>query len=181
MTEQFARAAFHESGHAAACIVLGLRVSSVTIERTVTTDRNGWEAFAGVTQVDLGDPLCTAIVCLAGPAASRRLSAGDTQTGMEGDYRRADKAIDAATGECNSFPNLSVYGCRRANIALQVRASAEQIAEHHWPEIVAIANALLECKTIGGDAAVQLFERSLHSRGGRVWAHAAAMPSGGPK
>jgi hypothetical protein len=175
------RTAFHESGHAAACIVLGLRVSSVTVERTVTTDRNGWEAFAGLTQVGLGDPLCTAIVCLAGPAASKRLSAGDNRAGMEGDFRRADEAIDAATGECNSFPSLSVYACRRANIALQVRAAAEQIAAHHWPEIVALANALLERKTIGGDAAVQLFERSLRTRRGRVWVRAAVMPLGGPQ
>jgi hypothetical protein len=175
------RTAFHEAGHAAACIALKLRLSSVTIERTTIDDRSGWEVFAGVTQVDLVDPLRSAIVFLAGPAASRRLFAGDNRTGMEGDFRRADEAIDAATGECSSFPSLSIYACRRADVAHQVRAAATQIAEHHWPEIVAIANALVERKTIGGDAAVQLFDRSLHTRGGRVWARAAVKPLGGTK
>jgi hypothetical protein len=167
MTEQFKRAAYHESGHVVASIALGQKVFSITIERTVTVHRDGWEAFAGLTRADLGGPMSTAIVYLAGPAASMRLSPGDNQTGMEGDFRHADKAIDAATGECSSFPNVSVYACRRANISLQARAAAERIAEHYWPEIAAIADALLERKTIGGDAAVQLFERSLHTRRGR--------------
>jgi hypothetical protein len=154
----------------AACIALGLKVTSITIERTVTIDRDGWELFAGLTQAHLGDPLCDAIVCLAGPATSARLSPGDNRVGMESDYLRADKAIDAATGDCSSYPNVSAFARRHANITLHVRATAEQIAEHHWPEIVAIANALLERKTIAGDVAIQLFERSLHTRGGRTWA-----------
>jgi hypothetical protein len=170
MTEPFERAAFHETGHAAACIALGLKISSITIERTVTVDRTGWEAFAGLTHVHLGDPVTSAIVCLAGPAASARLSPGDSQTGMDGDYRCADTAIDAATGECSSFPSISAYACRRAKIALRARAAAEQIAEHHWPEIEAIANALLVRRTITGNAAVELFELSLCARQGRRWA-----------
>jgi ATP-dependent Zn protease len=154
--------AFHEAGHAVAALSVGLKVVSITIERTVRGGSN-WQIFAGLTQVHLdeADAQRTALVYLAGPAASKRYR-DEYQPGMDEDFLAADRAIDAAAGECRS---ISAYAHRRARIALHVRAAALHIAEGYWPEVSAIANALLELKTIEGDAVVRIFERSLRARG----------------
>jgi hypothetical protein len=155
------RVAHHESGHTVAALVLGLRVESVTIERGGT--------FIGQAVVHLGTPISTAVVYLAGPAASMRLNPDDLPNRMEVDYETADKAIDTYVGDSRGFPSLSAYAVRRAHITGKVRGAVAQLIEHHWPEIGALARALQEQKTIGGEAAADIYARSLRSRGVTPW------------
>jgi len=160
------RTAFHEAGHATAAVALGLSVPRVTVERSTVIQRGTWERYAGLTELSSSeDAVSFAIVCFAGPAASARYCPGDT-TDMESDFRAAEEAIDAAVRrELPSRPTLSTYARRRAVIAMYVKSHAERLVADHWIEIRAMANALLACRTLAGDAVLRIFERSLRERG----------------
>ena len=160
MTQQLERTAFHESGHAVAFAALGIRVERVTIERSA--------GFAGRTVpalgIESGDPLHHAIAALAGPEATRQWNPTRLDWRDEQDFLAAEAAIDRAAGEWRSFPSIGAYASRRAMIALDVRAAAEQLVERHWTEIQTIANALLVWQTLEGEALARIFARSLAAR-----------------
>jgi hypothetical protein len=167
------RAAYHESGHAAAAVVLGLSVSSVTIERSTVIKRAGeWERYAGRTEMSLGDAVSHAVAALCGPAATRRWDPARLDWRDENDFLRAEQCIDLAVGDLR---DISAFARRRAMFVLHVRSQAEKLAEDHWPEIRSIAAELLAARTLRGEAVERLFQDSLRARGGRI---AALIGSG---
>ena len=79
----------------------------------------------------------------------------------DGDFLRAEQCIDLATGECE---NLSAFAIRRATICQRVNSRVEELLTRHWPEVAAIAGALLDRTTLRGDEVARIFERSLRER-----------------
>jgi len=163
-----AAVAIHESAHAIASCLFNLKLVSVSIQRSIIAQRDGtWARFAGLTELSSSeDAVSFAIVCLAGPAASKRFGDED-ESGMKGDFRGADDGIDRATGELRSFPSIGAYARRRAALTLHVRAEAERIVEERWREIDTIALQLLQRQSLDGAEVKRLFNSSLRSRGAK--------------
>jgi hypothetical protein len=168
--------AIHEGGHAAAAVALGLEVLSASIGRaTAWATRDGWESWADVEYISGPDTdVHAAIVSLAGPEASKRWCPDrwqpGTQTGSGSDFLDAARALDR---DADRYQHLGIaqYAVRRATIVLDVRAKAEQLVAYYWPEVQAIARALLEARTLHGDTVRRVFNDSFRARRGepRHW------------
>ena len=170
-TDELRRTAIHEAGHAVLHIALGLGCAAITIvpdyeKGTAGTAAHGGEY--GRPGEALGEPdddvanlrlfaedafyLRHAIANYGGAEAGRRLDPqrADWRAGADSDYREASARINAITDDAQSLELLFKYAARRC----------ELLVEYYWPEITAVADLLIEHRTITGEQAQQRPDQS---------------------
>ena len=148
--------AYHESGHAVACVILGVRVKKATI---IPVDANilGRVTHASIyggarPDIEFSDPVRLRVerdilIAFAGDAAERRFHKRRRFGGWS-DY---DRATNAASNVCSS-PNATEAFLRWLEIA------AADLVDLNWPAIDAVAKALVERKTLtGGQVRTAMF------------------------
>ncbi len=153
--ENLTRTAYHEAGHAVLQHALALGCKGVTIElEGLSTDFSETDDDVAALRSMAEDAFSIrhAETCYAGALATRRWNPlrDDWQDGAVSDYRTARAWINNATlGDEQSSIHLEAYTQRRAEI----------LVEHHWPEIDALAQWLLESGTLTGDDVRRLVKR----------------------
>lgn len=97
-----------------------------------------------------------AIADLAGAEATRRAAPKrkDWKAGAESDYREAAFRLNDITEDGQSIDLLFKYAHRRCAL----------LVEHYWPEIQAVARALLKSRTLTAERAVTIIRKSLQAR-----------------
>jgi ATP-dependent Zn protease len=162
--------AIHEAGHAVLAVILDLGAGSVTIESDGVS--------AGIAHDDGDHPrdedaealyMCApeafamrhATTFYAGAHAVRRAGFSDWMSGADQDYRSARHLAYDLTA-CPSSRDAIAKLCERR---------AEILVDHYWPEIEAVAAALLERSTIDGDELRRIVRESVRARavGITVW------------
>lgn len=161
--------AHHEAGHAVLQFCLNLGCVQVTI---VPDHEKG---FAGVanhggewptdedaeqlrTFAEEAFFLRHAIADYAGAEACRRAGYTDWRLGADDDYRNAMDMVNRITHDAESIRHLDAIARRRAVV----------LVEYYWPEIEAVATALLESKTLTGEDVSRIVRESLLARRGRL-------------
>ena len=89
-------------------------------------------------------------------ATVRRLAPGPRDRGAEGDYKWAARALDNITIDLPSRRSLYFYVQRRTRL----------LVENYFPEIEALARALMERRQLDADEAGKVLRGSLRRRRG---------------
>jgi ATP-dependent Zn protease len=155
------RTAHHEAGHCVAFHALNLGVQEVTVVRNL--ERRTAGMAVPIVPFGTGEiALRHAAACLAGPLAVKRWrpELADWERGADDDFKNARDQIDASIGE---LENLSTHALRHAASFLRVRSQAEEIIVEYWPEVQAIARALLKEATLSGDQVVRIFRETANA------------------
>lgn len=161
--------AHHEAGHAVLQFCLNLGVKQVTIVPDYEDGSAGasWHEGEFPTDEDAEQLrmyaeeaffLRHAIADYAGGEAGRRAGDADWRVGAESDYREAREMVERITHDAESIRHLDALAQRRAVV----------LVEHYWPEIEAVATALLESKTLTGEDVGRIARESLLARRGRL-------------
>jgi hypothetical protein len=137
-------AAYHEAGHAVVGPKLGAKVSRVSIDEN-----------SGVTRIkNLGRGERAILTNLAGPYAQKRHAPGSHWRSRSHTGFRSNSDFDIVVDLI-----FDMHG--KGKVAdcywKYVEAYAEQLVEDHWPEIDAVAKALLQHGVIEGDNPVLRF------------------------
>jgi Peptidase family M41 len=140
--------AYHEAGHAVACVVHHVRVRKATIvpDAEVLGHVSHANPYGGV-RLDVENSSRRArfrverdiLISLAGDAAERKFC-NRRRFGAGSDY---DRAVDAASYLCSSAEATEAY-------VNWLAVTASDWAEGHWPAIEKVAKALLQHKTLTG-------------------------------
>jgi hypothetical protein len=171
MTEE--KTAYHEAGHAVLHIFLTLGLKRVTIVPNHAEGEAGatWHGgkYPNPDTDEDADMLAIvapeafwlrhATAAYAGAEACRRAGVEDWRAGADDDYRVAVDAINRITDDEASIDCLYELAQRRVVL----------LVEHYWPEIEAIARALLERKNLSGEEARRIAVDSLNERRGALW------------
>jgi hypothetical protein len=150
--EQLAATAYHEAGHVVVAVWLNiwLRRKAATIIPDSTEGFDGmvWTqwSFRGRPDVEITDRMYVRlerhiVVSLAGEHAQRKYRPSSVRS-RHGDSDRQD-AVDILS---HLVPNMSSNEFTLHYRLLNERA--KNLVEAHWPQIIAVANALLERKTL---------------------------------
>jgi hypothetical protein len=169
------RTAIHEAGHAVLQTVLGIGCSGVTIVPSPGEGTAGHALHGGAwgKQGDKpGDPdddvanlrlfaedaflLRHAIADYAGAEAVRRAAPRlkNWKAGAENDYREATFRLNEITEDPESVDLLFKYAQRRC----------ELLVAHYWPEIQAVARALIKLRSLPPERSLRIIQSSLHAR-----------------
>jgi excisionase family DNA binding protein len=157
---QEVRAAYHEAGHALIAMH-SVRISSVGIERKIKQDgqiitqKRGWLQPVPGSRVSIEENV---LIQLAGPIAERMCPVG-----VGRDYYTASMA-DMNTIEAGLKEILTES--ERGEYLNECRHKVERMLVRHWPEIKALARALLEHKRLTGSQAEKIAEEVLEKNGG---------------
>jgi len=162
-TNQLYYTAIHEAGHAVVTWQLGLQVTKITIrpdnqEGTFGSCQNKpigkwFQPDVGVLLVDdshwrmLRRAINEATIFLAGMEAEARVRGRRNLTGASSDMRNA-------TELCQYFADD--YGPETNAMAEWLRIRARGIVNRNWESVEALANALLELKTLKGKEALRI-------------------------
>jgi hypothetical protein len=163
--KQIRRTAYHEAGHAVLAHSLGIGLQRVSL--LADEDSSGHILDGGEYSEDTENLriyaeeafwLHMAIVRYAGAEAVRRLAPRSRwQDGAGDDYKWAAIALEKITMDGPSLRALHPYARRRARL----------LVENYWPEIGAVAHALMKRKELDQDRVRELFSASLLKRRGR--------------
>jgi ATP-dependent Zn protease len=166
--------AIHEAGHAVLQTVLGIGCGGVTIVpdnakgtegHAQDRDQYGKQTEDGAIDVvaslrvwaEDAFLLRHAIAHYAGGEAERRAAPSewnDRRAGAKSDRREAQDRINEITDDAKSISLLFKYAKRRCAV----------LVEHYWPEIQAVAAALLESQTLLGEQVERIVEQSVTKR-----------------
>jgi hypothetical protein len=97
-----------------------------------------------------------ATVLYAGAEAVRRAGYEDWQAGADDDEHNTVDAINRITADDESIDCLYKLAKRRAVV----------LVEYYWPEIEAVASALLKSKTLSGEEVERIVHELLDARNG---------------
>jgi ATP-dependent Zn protease len=165
--------AIHEAGHAVLQTALGIGCQGLTIvpdHDSAGHARHGGEGKQAQHPGDVDDDVANlrlfaedafqlrhAIAAYAGAEAERRVGPEHLQAieaGAQSDYQDAATRITEITLDPESIDLLDKYAQRRCTF----------LVEHYWPEIQAVANALLEAGTLTGEQVQEVLVESVHKR-----------------
>jgi hypothetical protein len=147
-------AAYHESGHAIAAIVLNQKFNGVTIKQS----KNSWGKLEGYTD---GPPLARAIVFLTGPLAQSIIFNQDIllcgteeyyfNCGGKADFNNACVELDwiyntLKTTKYKSYPQ-SYKPCKR-RLYISTLNTAKEIVNNNREQIEVLAEKLIKKETI---------------------------------
>ena len=155
-TTPIERTAYHEAGHATASFVLGVKFRLVTIvpdEESETLGRMLGRPFRIKPDIELtarGEQIireeCT--ILLSGAIAEKHYSRRYSHTTANSDY---SKAAQLASYMCGSTAEVLAY------LKWIWTAAENRIhAPHNWPMVCALAQTLLESKTLLYNPAVEV-------------------------
>jgi ATP-dependent Zn protease len=161
--------AYHEAGHAVLHVYLALGCEQVTIIPNYENGEAGFAKHQGEFPKDEDAEslrlyaedafwLRHAIAMYAGAEASRRAGKEDWRAGADNDYYNAEDAINQITDDEESIRCLYNLAMRRAVV----------LVEHYWPEIEALATALLKSRTLTGNEVRCIVNDSLMARHGGI-------------
>lgn len=161
--------AHHEAGHAVLqfCLKLGVEQATIVPDYEEGTGGASWHGGEFPTDVDAEQLrmfaeeaffLRHAIANYAGAEACRRAGYTDWRLGADSDYRNAMDMVNRITHDAESIRHLDAIARRRAVV----------LVEYYWPEIEAVATALLESKTLTGEDVSRIVPASLLARRGRL-------------
>jgi hypothetical protein len=165
------RTAYHEAGHAVVCHVLGGKVEKVTIEPSPDTDRRPSDGHVIAHHEDNASNI---LIALAGPAAHARLLRGTPadadHLGDGGDNKQVHALL---TGKTARFERAE-GGLHRVRTdrflfwgeltgrryVAWLRALAEDLLadKRVWAAVEALAQSLLDKKTLKGAEAVRIIK-----------------------
>ena len=170
MQPDIQRTAYHEAGHAVLAYFLGVGLKRVSIVR----DEDSRDHLHGG---EYGDDteytehmrafaeeafwLRMAIMRYAGTEAERRLARRWRNTGAENDYKWAAIALEKITMDWPSRRALYFYARRRTRL----------LVENYWPEIEAVARALIERKQLGVEEVRRMLRGSVLGRHGMLMSY----------
>jgi len=146
---QEVRTAYHEAGHALIALH-SIHLSSIGIERKIKrggqtfTQKKGWIQPVRGSKVSVEENI---LIELAGPTAERLCPYGpgrDFHQASMADMQKIEKALKDLTAS------------ERGDYLDECRNRVEHMLKHHWPEVVALANALLERKRLTGRQAEKI-------------------------
>ena len=155
--------AYHEAGHAVACIVLGHPIKKLTIVETgesLGSCLSPSPIFLnyGDTKRDRRRAARECIVTIyAGPEAQRLLKTAAALCGCDGDEESAFEV----SRDFGVLPRgCSFVGDDRHWALLErIRLEARQLVRSHWPTIEALAAALLVEGTLAGERIAEIVGR----------------------
>ena len=151
---EHAIAAHHEAGHAVVANRLGLMVRSVSI----AADGGGLTKLTGV-----GSGERAILITLAGPYAQRRYAPHSRWRWRNhlGFLPQAGHArdFDIVTALIGRMEHGTVKVSRAYRRYVEVRA--EELVEQYWQRIEAVAQALIERRTLTGDEMKVIFAKLL--------------------
>lgn len=162
MTEssQLLEVAYHEAGHAAIHIYLDLLFDCVSIisvngaegwvAHPVLTDPREWGEDPDVIEL-LIDKHVTAL--LAGPVAQECLTDNYDSAGAGGDH---DTLMDLVSRRCRSDDEATAY-------LAWMHIRTRNMVNMCWPQIEAIAAALVEAKELSYDDVLEMVRRPVKS------------------
>jgi ATP-dependent Zn protease len=169
--DELMRTAIHEAGHAVVQIALGIGCKGVSIipaEATAGTTAHGGEDAKPASDIGEHDNVATlriyaedafllrhAIADYAGAEAEKR-SNPVLDWKAERDEREATDRLNDITTDAESIDLLFKYAHRRCAL----------LVEHYWPEIMAMADLLMEHRSLTGEQARQAFSKSMQARRG---------------
>ncbi len=150
--------AIHEAGHSVLYDRLGLGCRSATINRNEAEGEEGHTEHGGEEQNDgIAEEaflLRHAIGCYAGEEAMRRAGVRNPRVGAESDDYDAVSAVNRITDDAKSIDLLYPLARRRCAI----------LVKHYWPEIKAVAAALLSKRTLTGEEIHEMVTASARKR-----------------
>jgi hypothetical protein len=158
--------AYHEAAHAVAAHFSGVNTSTVTIRPgTGTLGHHVHDVVVGPDiEWNLSDRNRVraerlALICLAGPSATRRCLAIANRRDL---YNGAQHASDYD----DAIAVLSYFsgGLLLEKHVCYMEARADALVEHRWWAITAVAEALLEHITLKGPAVRQVITKTARSR-----------------
>jgi ATP-dependent Zn protease len=160
--------AHHEAGHAVLAVYLNLGFEHVTIEANEGEDASGitmqldeWHENTQEMRLHAEEAFWQrrATMLYAGVEAHRRFApSADCEAGAGSDYRSAADAIERITADAKSQDALHSYTRRRAQL----------LVEHYWPEIKALAGALLKDRSLNSEQIREILRASLMARKARL-------------
>lgn len=162
--------AYHEAGHAVMALMLDLGPGDVTIKSDgqyagIALDDGEFPRDEDAEALSIVAPeafrMRHAVAYYAGAHATRRAGAVNWRDGADQDYGGALQALDDVSPDRETVEALVRLSERRAEI----------LVGHYWPEIEALALALVERETVAGEEVRTIVAASLRSRGSpvRVW------------
>ena len=149
-TREEVRTAYHEAGHALIALHF-IHLSALGIESKVKyggqsfTRLKGWIHFSRGSKVSVEENI---LIELAGPAAEKMCPFGpgrDFYHASMLDMENVEKALKGI-----------VTDAERGEYLDECRARVEGMLKHHWPEVKALAKALLERKRLSGAQAEKI-------------------------
>ena len=147
--KKLATTAYHEAGHAVACLVYGFAIKEVSIVRdahsagTVKTERLTEEVLKEGNEEELRN---RAIMLFAGEKAEERFCAETEQ-----EYHWLNNASDILW-IIDILKKLHPENKEeRLRVRFELADSACDLVNERWAQIQAIARALLKCKTLSGN------------------------------
>jgi hypothetical protein len=136
------RVAYHESGHAVACLCFGAPIIRVTINADPHCHRGRWHSESDMALAHI------AVVCLSGPASEIAYVGPITDNSDDVDYAMARRYL----AEDGADPVLIGIEIGR------LRDAADRLVRTPWAQarIRLISNALLTCGSLSGEEIARL-------------------------
>ncbi len=158
------RTAYHEAGHAVLQWALGVGIKLVTI----VPDYDAGTAEHATKKMSFHEHTLevveeavhqrSAVILLAGRFAQEKFDAALGNEGCNSDYLEAGDHIEQLCYTEDDKENAAWW------TVLEARCRA--LVEHYWPEITALADALLEKETMDRDSAEDIVLKTLNNRRG---------------
>ena len=150
------RAAFHEAGHCLISMHEGVNVTRLGIEKKTSWNgqrfilKEGWIRHGRGMTASLENHI---LIALAGPTAEKMCPFGMGRFRYQSslpDVRKMWKTLD----------EIGFSDSGRVRYLKQCQSRVERMLRHHWPEITALANALLERKRLTGMQAYTILKEA---------------------
>ena len=152
------RTAYHEAGHCLISLLLNVPVVSVGIEKKASWNgypyiqKKGWIHHGRGVTASLENCI---LILLAGPTAEGMCPCGVRR---DGNFYLASR--EDITQVYATVDEVGFTGAARGRYMRQCRRRVERGLKYHWPEVTALAKALLVRKRLTGKQALKIIEEA---------------------